>query len=160
MNKEHTEGKLERVLGVLTVLAAIYGLVQMLAAGMMWKGKQWEKENEKSGHKRFLSFMNGASRRPIGKVDSVTLFSVMGGTELDLTGAELGEYTRVSVRSAMAGVVIKVPPMVEVVDDSKSIMSGVANMVPHYSREGLPVVHVDSECLMSGISIKMVCEEE
>ena len=160
MKSEHTKGKPGKVLRMLTALAAVYGALQMIAALMMWKGKQMEEENRGRTHKRFLSFMNGCNRRLKGeKVEFIDLTSIMGGAELDLTGAELAEVTTIHICAVMSGVIIKVPPMVEVREDAKSVMSGIANMVPHYNREGIPEIRIDAECMMAGVSIKVVCPE-
>ena len=102
--------------------------------------------------------MNGGKKNLKGeRVESIKLTGIMGGVELDLTEAQLADHVTIQVYSLMSGVVIKVPPMVEVRDDSRCIMSGVANMVPRYNTAGLPMIHVNADCVMSGVSIKVVC---
>lgn len=155
------EKKKGGLLRFITFLAAAYGMLQAIASLMMWEGKRLEKENKDNPKKNYLNFMNGCSRRLKGEaVERIDMTSVMGGVELDLTGAKLSAVTELHVRALMSGVAIKVSPMVEVQDDTRSIMSGVANMVPHYNREDIPVIRLDAECIMSGISIRVVCPEE
>lgn len=160
--KEQTEeGGMRKAFRVLTVIAVVYGAIQLVASLIMQYGKQLEMGNRDRSAKRYLSFMNGYSRKLKGeKVDSIKVTSIMGGVELDLTGAELAAHTQLDVCCVMSGVIIKVPPMVEVTDSAKSIMSGVANMVPRYHKEGLPVIHLTAKCVMAGVSIKVICESE
>ena len=151
----------QKLIQLLVTLVIFYDLVQLLAALMMWRGRRLERENQIKTHKKYLSFMNGCARKLKGEtVESVEVTAMMGGMELDLTGAKLAEQTYIRVNSLMSGVIIKVPPLVEVREDARSIMSGIANMVPRYNREGLPVIYLDTKALMSGISIKVVCEEK
>lgn len=153
--------KREKITKTVTTIAAAYGVVQMIATLMMREGKRLERNNKGKKDKRYLSFMNGSSQKlKDEQVKSIDVTSIMGGMELDLTGAELAPETKIHARCLMSGLVIKVPPMVEVRDDARSIMSGVANMVPQYHKEGLPVIRVNVECVMSGVSIKVVCEEK
>ena len=151
----------EKLLRVLVVLVLLYDMIQALAALMMWKGRRLEQSNQGKRHKRYLSFMDGYSRRLKDEaVEEVDLTAVMGGIELDLTGAKLAERTQIRVKSVMSGVIIKVPPMVEVREDARSVMSGIANMVPQYHKEGLPVIFLQADCLMSGVNVKVICEEK
>lgn len=77
----------EKLLRVLVVLVLVYDMIQALAALMMWKGRRLEQSNQGKRHKRYLSFMNGYSRRLKDEaVEEVDLTAVMGGIELDLTG--------------------------------------------------------------------------
>ena len=132
--KKHS---LEKLLRVLFVLVLLYDMIQMLAALMMWKGRRLEQGNQGKRHKRYLSFMNGYSRKLKDEaVEKIDLTAVMGG------------------------ILIKVPPMVEVREDARSVMSGIANMVPRYQKEGLPVIFLQADCLMTGIHVKVVCETE
>lgn len=147
-------------LHLLTLVAAAYGLIQAIAALMMWEGKRLERESSGKPKKKFLNFMNGSTRKIKGEmVEKIELISVIGGTELDLTGCILAPVTEISVSAVMSGVVIKVPPMVEVQEDVRSIMGGVANLVPDYDREGLPVIRLDVESIMSGVTVKVIVED-
>ena len=156
--KKHS---LEKLLRALFVLVLLYDMIQMLAALMMWKGRRLEQGNQGKRHKRYLSFMNGYSRKLKDEaVEKIDLTAVMGGMELDLTGARLADRTRIRVKGVISGILIKVPPMVEVREDARSVMSGIANMVPRYQKEGLPVILLQADCLMTGIRVKVVCETE
>lgn len=147
-------------LHLLTLVAAAYGLIQAIAALMMWEGKRLERESSGKPKKKFLNFMNGSTRKIKGEmVEKIELISVIGGTELDLTGCILAPVTEISVSAVMSGVVIKVPPMVEVQEDVRSVMGGVANLVPDYDREGLPVIRLDVESIMSGVTVKVIVED-
>ena len=147
-------------LHLLTLVAAAYGVIQAIAALMMWEGKRLERESSGKPKKKFLNFMNGSNRKIKGElVEKIELISVIGGTELDLTGCILAPFTEIRVSAVMSGVVIKVPPMVEVQEDVRSVMGGVANLVPDYDREGLPVIRLDVESIMSGVTVKVIVED-
>lgn len=150
-----------KVLRVLAVGAAALGTLRLLCSAMVRRGKRLERKSKGSPDKQYFAFTNGSSLKfRDEEVRSIALTSIMGGFDLDLTGAKLADVTRIQVRCLIGGVQIKVSPMVEVRDDSHCVMGGVANMVPRYNQEGIPVIELDVECLMSGVSIKVVCGEE
>ena len=145
---------------LLTLLAAAYGLIQAIASLMMGEGKRLEERSAGNPDKKFLNFMNGSTRKIKGEsVKSIDLTTIFGGTELDLTDCELGAVTYINVSAIMSGVVIKVPPMVDVYEDVQAIMGGVANLVPNYDRKGLPVILLDVKSVMSGVSVKVIMEK-
>ena len=157
------EEKKNGIMGNLCKLALVIGGIYaaMLAVGrfVAKKAQELECKNEGMPEKNYLAVMNGQmikiGREPLEKI---TLRSYLGGVTFDLTEAEFTEETEIIITGLMSGVVVKVPPMVRVKLEGTNILSGFANMVPEYETEGLPLVHVHAECLMSGIAVQMVPE--
>ena len=157
------EEKKTGIMGKLCKLAVIIGGIYtaMLAVGrfVAKKTQELECKNEGMPEKNYLAVMNGQmikiGREPLEKI---TLRSYLGGVTIDLTEAECKEETEVFITGLMSGVVIKVPPMVRVKLEGTNILSGFANMVPEYETEGLPMIRVYAESMMSGIAVQMVPE--
>ena len=141
---------------LVTVAVAVYGAVMAVKKVMTRLSDRLEADNETSERKRFLSFLNGRTisldEEPVSGIEINTVAS---GVELDLTEAELSEYTEVCVRTVLGGVVVKVPPMVRVEVDDTDVMSGFMNLVPQYESEELPVIHVKVQSLLSCVKVEM-----
>lgn len=136
--------------------ATVYGAVTAFARVMRRLAGRLEEDNERSEKKRYLSFMSGRSLRLDGEtLSAAEITAVAGGVELDLTGAELLDATSVCIRTLMSGVVIKVPPMVRVEVDDSVVLSGFVNLVPVYEKEGIPVIHLKLQSLLSGIKVEI-----
>lgn len=141
------------------VAAVIYGTVVAVKKVMERLTRRLEEDNEGSESKRYLSFMNGRTisfdEEPISEVE---VNAIASGVELDLSEAELSEYTEVCVRALLGGVVVKVPTMVRVEVDDTDVMSGFMNLVPQYESEELPVIHVKVQSLLSCVKVEMKAE--
>ncbi len=149
-----------RCLFRLAVLAAtVYGAVTAAKKVMNRLSNRLEADNEGNEKKRYLSFLNGKTVSFNEEaVSGIEMSTVASGVELDLTGAELSEYTEVCVRAMLSGVVVKVPPMVRVEVDDTDVLSGFMNLVPNYEEEDLPVIHVKVQSLLSGVKVEMQAE--
>ncbi len=146
-----------RCLFRLAVFAAtVYGAVTAAKKVMNRLANRLEVDNEGNEKKRYLSFLNG---RTVAfdeeTVSDIEVNALASGVEIDLTEAELSEYTEVCVRSVLSGVVVKVPPMVRVEADDADVLSGFMNLVPNYEEEDLPVIHVKVQSLLSGVKVEM-----
>lgn len=123
--------------------------------------KKMDEENEGKQRKCFPCVFSGKQISFRGEeVPDMEIDCALGGVDIDLTGATLKDTTDITIRTALGGVNIKVPPMVRVKLFSKNLASGVANMVPEYESEDLPVVNINAQALMSGISVKVVDENQ
>lgn len=141
------------------VAATVYGAVTAAKKVMNRLANRLEADNEGNEKKRYLSFLNGKTVAFDGEaVNGLEVNAVASGVELDLTKAELSEYTEVCVRTMLSGVVIKVPPMVRVDVDDTDVLSGFMNLVPNYEEENLPVIHIKVQSLLSGVKIEMQAE--
>ena len=139
--------------------ATVYGAVTAAKKVLKRLATRLEADNEGNEKKRYLSFMNGKKVACDGEtVSEIEVNAVASGVELDLTGAELSEYTEICVRSVLSGVVVKVPTMVRVEADNTDVLSGFMNAVPNYEDEGLPVIRVTVKSLLSGVRIEMKAE--
>lgn len=148
-----------RCLFRLAVFAAtVYGAVTAAKKAMGRLANRLEAGNEGNEKKRYLSFLNGRTVALEGPVSDIEVSAVASGVEVDLTGAELSEYTEVCVRAVMSGVVVKVPPMVRVEAEDVDVLSGFMNLVPNYEEEDLPVIHVKVQSLLSGVKVEMLTE--
>ncbi len=139
--------------------ATVYGAVTAAKKVMKRLANRLEADNEENERKRYLSFLNGKTVSFDGEAVSVLEANAMAsGVEIDLTGAELSEYTEVTVRAVLSGVVVKVPTMVRVEVEDTDVLSGFMNLVPNYEEEDLPVIHVKVQSLLSAVKIEMKAE--
>ena len=141
----------------LAVLAAtVYGAVTAAKKVMSRLANRLEADNEGNEKKRYLSFLSGKTVAfDEEAVSDIEVYAVASGVELDLTDAELSEYTEVCVRAVLSGVVVKVPTMVRVEVEDTDVLSGFMNLVPNYEEEDLPVIHVKVQSLLSGVKVEM-----
>ena len=94
------------------------------------------------------------------EIEDISIYACMGGVDLDLRKADLEDVTRINIHNLMSGVVIKVPPMVNIrMENSFTIMGGFANMVPKYNDDTLKTIVIRSSALMGGVCIKMIPED-
>jgi hypothetical protein len=105
----------------------------------------------------FVGIMGGDTiRGPIRVADRVTVVNVMGGVDLDLSGATIegGELT-VRVFSLMGGSTIRVPPGVHVDRSGFSLMGGDSVKLPDGTPPpDAPVIRIRSFNLMGGSNIR------
>lgn len=159
--KEEKKSLFGRLFRLVMFAVTVYGAVTAAAKVMLRLSNRLEEDNEESGKKRYLNFMNGRNIRFANeKVSDVEINAAAGGVELDLTEAELARETTVFVRAFMSGIVVKVPPMVRVEAETSDVMSGFINMVPNYENKDLPVIHLTARSIMSGIRVEMKQEAE
>ncbi len=77
----------------------------------------------------------------------------MGGIELDLTEANIGDGAILELKAIMGGIEVLVPPTWRVEMRSISRMSGVVNLTdPDEPADG-PLLLVDADALMGGIVV-------
>ena len=159
---EEKNSTFKKLLKVTTIISALYGSVIALAQTMQKLSHKLEQKNTGQKKKTYINFMNGRSfSLENEEIETLSIYAFMGGVDLDLRKADLEDVTHINIYSMMSGVVIKVPPMVNVcMDNNITIMGGIANMVPKYKEEDLKTIVVHSTALMGGISIKMIPEEE
>ena len=46
------------------------------------------------------------------------------------------------------------------IEKMQTFIDKIANMGPQYHKEGLPVIFLQADCLMSGVNVKVICEEK
>ena len=148
----------KKIFKVLTTIAAVYGAIIAFANTIQKLAQKVEAQNSEQKKKTYINFMNGRSLSLENEeVEEISIDTCMGGMDLDLRKADLADVTYINIRSLMSGVVVKVPPMVNVrMENSITIMGGFANMVPKYENEDLKTIVVRSSALMCGVCIKMV----
>lgn len=112
-------------------------------------------KNEGNEVKVYKVFMNGRQIKLDGeKVEGIFLKAYQSGINLDLRNAIITEDVFITCKSIMGGIDIRVPDGMEVVLDSKSILSGVSNTVPKYMSYEGPVIYIDFDGFMSGLSVR------
>lgn len=147
------------VVKTVVVIGAIHAGLVALGRYMSNKAKELEQDNEGRKSKKYMSFMNGKDIRiSREEVEEISIRSMMGGVNLDLTEAYIAEDMEIKIQSVMSGVSIKVPPMVRVRLEGTNIMGGFANMVPNYEKEELPTIRIEADSVMGGIAVEMVPE--
>lgn len=160
ITEKNKTGKLGKTIKVLSIIAMIYGAIIAVTRFMAKKSKEMEQENTDNPIKNYLAFMNGRNAKIIKEaVEEISITAFMGGVDLDLTEAYIAKDMDITIKAAMAGVHITVPPMVRVILDGTNIMSGFANMVPGYESEELPTVFICADCIMGGIVVEMEKKE-
>ena len=159
MKEEKTGSMVGTIVKTVIVISAVHAGLIVLARHMSNKARELEKHNAGQKNKKYMTFMNGRELR-ISKeeVNDISIRTMMGGVNLDLTEAYITQDMEIRIQSVMSGVAIKVPPMVRVVLDGTNIMGGFANMVPTYEREDIPTIRIEAESIMGGISVEMVPE--
>ena len=156
MNEKNSTMK--KVFKALTVISAMYGAILALAQAIQKLSHKFEQQNIGQKKKTYVNFMNGRSfSLENEEVEEISIQTCMGCIDLDLSKADLEDITHINIHSLMSGIVIKVPPMVNVrMEDSFMLMGGIANMVPKYNEDDLKTIIVHSSALMGGICIKMM----
>lgn len=159
MNEKN--GTFKKLLKVTTIISAIYGSVLALAQMVQKFSHKLDKQNVGQKKKTYVNFMNGTSfSLENEEIEDISIYACMGGVDLDLRKADLEDVTRINIHNLMSGVVIKVPPMVNVrMENSFTIMGGFANMVPKYNDDTLKTIVIRSSALMGGVCIKMIPED-
>ena len=149
---------MKKVFKALTVISAMYGAILALAQAIQKLSHKFEQQNIGQKKKTYVNFMNGRSfSLENEEIEEIPIQACMGGVDLDLSKADLEDITHINIHSLMSGIVIKVPPMVNVrMEDSFMLMGGIANMVPKYNEDDLKTIIVHSSALMGGICIKMM----
>ena len=149
---------MKKVFKALTVISAMYGAILALAQAIQKLSHKFEQQNIGQKKKTYVNFMNGRSfSLENEEIEEISIQACMGGVDLDLSKADLEDITHINIHSLMSGIVIKVPPMVNVrMEDSFMLMGGIANMVPKYNEDDLKTIIVHSSALMGGICIKMM----
>ena len=153
---------MKKVFKALTVISAMYGAILALAQAIQKLSHKFEQQNIGQKKKTYVNFMNGRSfSLENEEIEEISIQACMGGVDLDLSKADLEDITHINIHSLMSGIVIKVPPMVNVrMEDSFMLMGGMANMVPKYNEDDLKTIVVHSFALMGGICIKMIPDAE
>lgn len=158
--EEKKTGKFGKVIKVLTIIGVIYGAFVALTRYMSKKSREMEQNNVGQTSKNYLAFMNGRnikiSKEPI---EDISISAFMGGVDLNLTEAYITKDMDITIKAAMSGIHITVPPMVRVILDGTNIMSGFANMVPGYESEELPTIFLCADSVMGGVVIEMAKED-
>ena len=160
MEQTGKKGFFAGVLKVACVVAAVYAAMMASGRFVAKRCRELEEKNAGQKNKRYLAVMNGHMIKISEPVERISVRTYLGGVTLDLTEAELERDTQINITGLMSGVMIKVPPMVRVELTGTNILSGFANMVPNYESEGLPVVTVYAESVMSGIAVQMEPEKK
>lgn len=104
-----------------------------------------------------VSLMGGAGRKGRWRpADKVHVVAVMGGSEIDLRGAEVaGPEITIFAVAVMGGVDVIVPEGVEVELDGFGLMGGDEERLADVpTRPGTPLVRVRAFSLMGGVAVK------
>jgi hypothetical protein len=108
------------------------------------------------GTRRVLSIMGGHEHKGRWRIArKCTVINIMGGTELDLTKAELsGDETRIGVLALMGGCEIRVPEGLDVQVSKLGIMGGNdVKLSDAQPQPGAPVIHIRLLSIMGGCSV-------
>lgn len=101
-----------------------------------------------------VAVMSGADRsgrwRPGRQTNAVAF---MGGVEIDLRDADLGDGIEITAVAVMGGVDVTVPPGVEVEVTGFSFMGGHGGPRPEPLPPGAPLVRVRCYAFMGGVSV-------
>lgn len=103
-----------------------------------------------------VAIMGGVERRGSWTVpESLRVVAVMGGVDLDLREARLGDYSELEVYAFMGSIEIVVPPDVRLEVEGMGIMGAVEDRseVPEET-EGLPIVRVRGLAVMGSVEIR------
>ncbi|MCC6927565.1 MAG: DUF1707 and DUF2154 domain-containing protein [Gemmatimonadaceae bacterium] len=110
----------------------------------------------KVGGGTMLAIMGGFSRKGRWFVpERMTIWTLMGGAELDLRDAVLtSPVTEIKVVAIMGGVQIRVPPGVRLETNGIAIMGGFDDS-PGVASDNSPVVRVSGLAIMGGVGTEM-----
>ena len=117
-----------------------------------------EAQVDRKKSKTLIAFMSGVVRRGRWNVPkTLNIVAFMGGAELDMHDARIGQETRVNVFAFMGGAVIKVPADVRVECDGMAFMGGFddRSTEPTYSNANTPVIRITGFAFMGGVEVKV-----
>ncbi len=103
-----------------------------------------------------VGVMSGVERKGVWVASSkINAVAIMGGIELDFTGAQLtGMQTLINVVAIMGGVEITVPEGITVIVDGVGIMGAFVDNVHQTYGPEQPVLRVRGLALMGGVEVK------
>lgn len=150
--KKKSKGK--TVVKVIVAIAAVQGIMKLIS---MYQEKKSEKKTEVPETKEYSLWMNGKQVRfeEDEEIRSIHVKAVMSGLDLDLSHLKLTDDIFISGKAVMSGVCIRVPENVQVKVNSKSVAGAIANTVPQYVDESLPIIFIEIDGVMSGIAVKL-----
>ena len=117
-----------------------------------------ESQVDRKPHKTLIAIMSGVVRRGRWNVPKkLDVFAFMGGVELDMQDARLGQETHINVIAFMGGAEIKVPADVRVECDGMAFMGGFEDRSsePAYSSVHTPVIRITGFAFMGGVEVKV-----
>lgn len=99
-------------------------------------------------------FSSNKSIYPNAKFDGTQINAIFGSVELNLKDAIITEDVIINCTSIFAGVVILVPPHVNVKVSSVPIFGGVSNKANDINDSLAPTIFFNATCMFGGIDIK------
>ena len=117
-----------------------------------------ESQVDRKPRKTLIAIMSGVVRRGRWNVPRhLNVFAFMGGVELDMHDARLGQETHISVFACMGGAEIRVPADVRVECDGMAFMGGFEDRSsePTYSSPQTPVIRITGFAFMGGVEVKV-----
>ena len=117
-----------------------------------------ESHVDRKAQKTLVAVMSGVVRRGRWNVPrKLNVFAFMGGVELDMHDARLGQETHINVIAFMGGAEIRVPADVRVECDGMAFMGGFEDRSsePTYSSAHTPVIRITGFAFMGGVEVKV-----
>ena len=160
VKKKKKKSSFGRLMGLVSFGMAVYGAVTAVKKAMAHLTKRMEEDNEVCDRKRFVAF---GGKREIDledvAVSEVEVNALLAETKINLSEIQFTEESVVTVRSAVASVVLQVPAMVRVELEASGPAHSVRNLIPTYEDETLPVLHVKAKCLASELKLLVKAEK-
>lgn len=161
VTKAENKSTVKKVIKVIAIMAAINGVIQLIAKTKQKKDAANEEKNGNSNIKVYDVFMNGKSIKIENEeFEGIVVKSVMGGVDIDLRNAIIKKNVYITVKNIMSGVSIRVPQGVNVKLESRDFLSGSDNLVPEYEGEDVPIIFVETKSYLSGLSIRPASNKE
>ncbi|MBE5959796.1 MAG: hypothetical protein E7256_00175 [Lachnospiraceae bacterium] len=161
VTKAENKSTVKKVFKVIAIMAAVNGVIQLIAKAKQKKDAVNEEKNGNSNIKVYDVFMNGKSIKIENEeFEGIVVKSIMGGVDIDLRNAIIKKNVYITVKNIISGVSIRVPQGVNVKLESRDFLSGSDNLVPEYEGEDVPVIFVETKSYLSGLSIRPASNKE
>lgn len=112
----------------------------------------------RSPRKTLTAIMSGVVRRGRWNVPKrLNILAFMGGAEIDLHDARIGQETQINILAFMGGAVIRVPADVRVECEGHAFMGGFddRSTEPTYANANTPVIRITGFAFMGGVEVKV-----
>lgn len=97
----------------------------------------------------------GVFKNTCGNLLGGHFLAVLGGLDVDLSGAQINDEITISVTAILGGVDVYLPENVRVeCSDGASLLGGIENKMPNNTDPSMPLVHIKHFNILGGTDIK------
>jgi hypothetical protein len=144
----------KKILKFVAIMAAMNASIKLIS---MYKGKKAKKIDLPEGEYCYILKMDGKQFKfENQEVKKITLNTKMSGIDLDLSNIKNINGLRIICKGLMSGICIRVPKDIAVKVELKAKLSGLANSIPVYLDENLPIIYISGKVYFSGVDIRLV----